>query len=350
MPNSSKGYYASARTGGFGDLDIYKVHYMITDAPECKPGGESLAINAMPDQVNPMAYNISLTVPEEQKNNIRSYAWMINGKATAETKETFHYNFEKPDSYVITAKVVAACDTCPSLMAFCSEKTIEVKNNLLTSADENADKQTGLAKHESSKGKKTPGKKQNQKPDKNVVASRNEQFSDKENEKDNIAANDNNGKNKNKSGENATSASGETRRLSEDELKAMNWNTSPQLFGLNVSAVSEDTKPSLEQNANLLKENKELKVTITGHADSRGSNAYNKALSLRRAQAVKQYFIEHGVKNSQIKAVKGKGEEELVNNCSDGVTCDESQHAQNRRVEVEVTGKAVKGAGHITQK
>lgn len=333
LPNSSRGYFASARPGGHGDLDIYKVHYVITDLSDCKPASDVLAINAMPQQNNTMAYNISLTVPEDQKSSIRSYAWSVNGKPLAETTESFRHQFEKPDTYVVTAKVVTGCDSCPQLLALCSEKTIEVKNEILASTenDEKLKNKGAFPKNQSGRNKKGA---------KNPAAERNESFADSDPGKDKTGKSDNEAANKN-----TASAS---HALTADELKSMNWDGGSMLFGLNESEITGETRVVLEKNAAVLKGNDGLKVVITGHADSRGSEALNKNLSLKRAKAVKDFFVSQGVSGKQIKSVQGKGEQELVNNCSDGVECDESQHAQNRRVQIEVIG-TVKNPGSITQ-
>jgi outer membrane protein OmpA-like peptidoglycan-associated protein len=323
---SSRGYFASARPGGKGDLDIYKVHYVITDLQDCRPAQDILAINAMQEPTNPMAYNISLAVPEDQKANIRSYMWSVNGKPLAETKASFYHVFDKPETYVVTAKVVAGCDTCPQLMALCSEKTLEVKNEILAATE---------PKEKIEKGGRNPNKKEVRKGRKQ------EQPGGEDLASENTSA-DNENK---KAGTRTKSAKSHV--LNDEELKSMNWSSQPMTFALNEAAVSEETKAVLDQNVTVLKSNDGLKVVIIGHADCRGSAAYNRSLSLKRAKTVQEYFVQKGVDAKQIKAVKGKGEEELVNNCSDGVECSEEEHAQNRRVQIEVSG-TVKEQGSIT--
>jgi OOP family OmpA-OmpF porin len=76
-----------------------------------------------------------------------------------------------------------------------------------------------------------------------------------------------------------------------------------------------------------------LEVIIgVGHTDSIGSNAYNQALSVRRAEAVKAYLVSKGVDKSRV-YTEGKGETQPVadNRTSEG-------RARNRRVEIEVVG------------
>lgn len=45
------------------------------------------------------------------------------------------------------------------------------------------------------------------------------------------------------------------------------------------------------------------KIVIEGYCDERGSEAYNKKLGKKRAAAVKQYFVKHGVKASKIRVM-----------------------------------------------
>lgn len=72
------------------------------------------------------------------------------------------------------------------------------------------------------------------------------------------------------------------------------------------------------------------KFTVIGHTDASGSAAYNKALSDRRAAAVRRYLTENGVAASRLKAV-GKGESQLLNS-------EDPNAAENRRVEIQATG------------
>ncbi|WP_256645148.1 OmpA family protein [Thermomonas paludicola] len=70
--------------------------------------------------------------------------------------------------------------------------------------------------------------------------------------------------------------------------------------------------------------------TVIGHTDGKGSAAYNKALSDRRAASVRRYLIDNGVSAARLRAV-GKGESELLN-------ANDPNAAENRRVEILATG------------
>jgi len=76
------------------------------------------------------------------------------------------------------------------------------------------------------------------------------------------------------------------------------------------------------------------RVTATGHTDTTGPESYNMALSLRRANAVKNEMVRQGVPADAI-AVVGKGESQLLVPTGDNV-----REPQNRRVEIVVGGTA----------
>jgi len=68
-------------------------------------------------------------------------------------------------------------------------------------------------------------------------------------------------------------------------------------------------------------------IEIIGHTDDKGSIMYNNELSLRRANFVKKYLINRGVKANQIK-IKGAGKSTPV-----AKNIDEESRKFNRRVE-----------------
>jgi outer membrane protein OmpA-like peptidoglycan-associated protein len=78
-----------------------------------------------------------------------------------------------------------------------------------------------------------------------------------------------------------------------------------------------------------------LHVTIEGHTDSVGSDEYNQQLSERRAQAVRDYFVQQGINSTAVEA-KGYGKTEPIasNDTIEG-------RAQNRRVELILAGDAI---------
>ncbi|MCY1279866.1 type VI secretion system peptidoglycan-associated domain protein [compost metagenome] len=102
------------------------------------------------------------------------------------------------------------------------------------------------------------------------------------------------------------------------------------LFEFDSAKLTEADKVKLDTIASRLKnEAPSARLTITGHTDSVGSDAYNQSLSERRAQSVTDYLVSSGVSQANIVAVQGAGETQPV---ADNST--DSGRAQNRRVEI----------------
>jgi outer membrane protein OmpA-like peptidoglycan-associated protein/tetratricopeptide (TPR) repeat protein len=109
------------------------------------------------------------------------------------------------------------------------------------------------------------------------------------------------------------------------------------LWDYNKWDIREDARPYLDYVAKLLKDNPELKVEISSHCDSRGSEFFNDRLSEKRAKAVSEYLVKKGVRRSMLIS-RGYGKSRLINRCNDGVTCSEEEHQANRRTEFQVVG------------
>jgi outer membrane protein OmpA-like peptidoglycan-associated protein len=81
-----------------------------------------------------------------------------------------------------------------------------------------------------------------------------------------------------------------------------------------------------------------LHVAVEGHTDSVGSDDYNQQLSERRAQAVRDYFLQQGINSTNVEAHGyGKTEPIATNDTSEG-------RQQNRRVELILSGDAIGSA------
>jgi peptidoglycan-associated lipoprotein len=101
-------------------------------------------------------------------------------------------------------------------------------------------------------------------------------------------------------------------------------------FDLDESALTEESRSALEAKAPLLIRHPRVRIRITGHCDSRGSDEYNLALGLRRAAETKRYLAALGVEESRIEIVTMGEERPAVQ----GNT--EEAYALNRRAEFEV--------------
>lgn len=102
------------------------------------------------------------------------------------------------------------------------------------------------------------------------------------------------------------------------------------LFKTNSAELQPDAKKSVQELAQILKDDPETNILIEGHTDSDGTDAYNQKLSERRAQAVASYAASIGVSTSRFQTV-GYGESQPVasNDTAAGKQA-------NRRVEIAV--------------
>jgi hypothetical protein len=103
-------------------------------------------------------------------------------------------------------------------------------------------------------------------------------------------------------------------------------------YDFDDARIRRDARPALDDLVKLLKIYPEMKIKLTSHTDARGKKAYNKRLSKRRAEAVVKYLMSEGIEKNRLQA-KGMGEQVMINDCYDGVTCSELQHQENRRTE-----------------
>ncbi len=98
-------------------------------------------------------------------------------------------------------------------------------------------------------------------------------------------------------------------------------------FDFDKAALREDQRAVLDSKIPVLQANPTVRIRIEGNADERGSDEYNMALAMRRAQTAKQYLIDHGVDASRMD-ISSNGEEKPV--CQEH---NESCWSQNRRDE-----------------
>lgn len=104
-------------------------------------------------------------------------------------------------------------------------------------------------------------------------------------------------------------------------------------FEFNSAEVNEKTARYLDDLAEALKDNPELKIRLEGHTDNIGSEKFNLKLSQYRAEKMKAYLVNKGVEASRISA-EGKGMTEPLNDNST-----EEKRALNRRVELTILYK-----------
>ena len=79
-------------------------------------------------------------------------------------------------------------------------------------------------------------------------------------------------------------------------------------YDFDKATLRPESTEALDQLVELLNENPNVTIELSAHADYRGSAAYNKRLSQRRAESVVQYLIEHGISADRLTPV-GYGKE-----------------------------------------
>jgi peptidoglycan-associated lipoprotein len=105
------------------------------------------------------------------------------------------------------------------------------------------------------------------------------------------------------------------------------------MFDYDQAMIRDDQRAGLQRNADYLRRWTSVRVSVEGHADSRGTNEYNLALGERRANAVKEYLVGLGIATDRL-VVVSKGEETPV--------CTEETAAcfeRNRRGHFVITAK-----------
>lgn len=96
-------------------------------------------------------------------------------------------------------------------------------------------------------------------------------------------------------------------------------------FAYDSYSLDEASRSTLSKQAEWLKKYPNVKVTIEGHADERGTREYNLALGDRRANAVRDFLVAQGIEAGRVNTISyGKEKPEVLGS-------DEEAYAKNRR-------------------
>ena len=126
--------------------------------------------------------------------------------------------------------------------------------------------------------------------------------------------------------EEALSKIAETRRTAEGVV--MNLGSDHLKFEFDKADLRPEDRELLSRIAGIILTSHDYTISVNGHTDDVGSDAYNQTLSERRAQAVRDYLVKAGLP-AQILSVQGHGKSlPLVRGTS------EAARAKNRRVEL----------------
>ena len=99
-------------------------------------------------------------------------------------------------------------------------------------------------------------------------------------------------------------------------------------FDFNDATLRADAREALKNDAQVLKNNPNMNVSIEGHCDERGSVEYNLALGERRAESIKSYLTKLGISPSRMTTISYGEEKPLVYGHS------EEAWSKNRRGEI----------------
>lgn len=104
-------------------------------------------------------------------------------------------------------------------------------------------------------------------------------------------------------------------------------------FAFNSAVLDGAAQAALREQAQWIRQRPEIRFRVYGHTDLVGSGSYNKALGLRRAQAVVAYLVAQGVSRDRLEAVVSFGKTQPL-------VYTPGPNAQNRRTVTEVSGLA----------
>jgi len=102
-------------------------------------------------------------------------------------------------------------------------------------------------------------------------------------------------------------------------------------FDFNKSSIRKGSKASLEKIVTVLNDNPNMKIEVNAHTDIRGTDAYNMALSHRRAASTMKELIRLGINPNRLIS-KGYGETQPLIDCLTK-DCTDEEHEINRRIE-----------------
>ena len=100
-------------------------------------------------------------------------------------------------------------------------------------------------------------------------------------------------------------------------------------YDYNQWAIRPDAMPTLNQLADMLRQNPDIRIELGSHTDCRGNDQYNQTLSQRRAESAVEYLVGKGIAAERLSAA-GYGEQHPSANCN-CTKCSEEEHQMNRR-------------------
>jgi outer membrane protein OmpA-like peptidoglycan-associated protein len=137
-----------------------------------------------------------------------------------------------------------------------------------------------------------------------------------------------------------TEATVQDLKVRESDLEVQIELPADVLFDFDKYKLRPTAKDSLDRAAEVIKEKSKGPIRITGYTDAKGNDQYNKKLSERRANAVRDYFVKEAGLRGKPFRTQGLGAENPVapNTKPDG-SDDPEGRQKNRRVEIVIRKK-----------
>ncbi|WP_298248014.1 OmpA family protein [uncultured Christiangramia sp.] len=101
-------------------------------------------------------------------------------------------------------------------------------------------------------------------------------------------------------------------------------------FDFDKATIKKESEVVLDSVVTYMNDYPNIKVKVESHADARGSDSYNMALSKRRAASTVDYLVKKGIDRSRLTS-EGYGETRPVNDCTQPTGCSNAEYAKNRR-------------------
>lgn len=127
----------------------------------------------------------------------------------------------------------------------------------------------------------------------------------------------------------------EARRKAEEAARARAALSELIYFDYDQFSIRADARTTLEAKVPFLRADQSIQLRIDGHADERGSDEYNLALGLRRANAVKDFLVGYGLDAGRFE-VRSFGEQQPLD-----MRSTEEAYAKNRRAEFQITAGSI---------
>lgn len=104
-------------------------------------------------------------------------------------------------------------------------------------------------------------------------------------------------------------------------------------YEANSWTIPPESMPFLQKVVQYMKKYSRTKIEINSYTDALGDEEFNQKLSVIRGEEIKEFFIKNKISYNRISVI-GHGENQILNRCTEGIHCAESEHAFNRRIEL----------------